>query len=224
MTDHRTAFIGNAPMVGNPAASIDACERVVRFNDAHGFGGATGSRVTELYLVNRGGAPAEWLDDPALGARPAVAATPRVVLPLHPDSDYLGVRRSANGRVHRDDRDHTRALVERLCTPERAVDILGAAVHERACRALGLTPDGADERRPSTGFVALHHHLVARGPRGRTLLYGFTFEGWEGHPWQREREWIAAREAEGAVTLVPVGLARGPNVACASLKRSISGE
>ena len=201
----RIALVGNAPTGTDAAAAIDACERVVRFNDARGFGGEAGSKATDLFLVNRGGAPAEWLRDPALARRPAVAAASRVVLPLHPDSAYLPIRRDAAGRVHRDDRDHSARLRERLETPARAVIRLPARHHERCCAALGLDPaGGVDDGRPSTGFVALAWYLDALAPGWRVVLHGFTFEGWEGHPWRREREWVEARVREGVAQVVPV--------------------
>ena len=201
----RIALVGNAPTVRDDSAAIDACERVVRFNDARGFGGPTGSKVTELFLVNRGGAPAEWLEDPELARRPAVAATPRVVLPLHPGSAYLSTRTDPSGRVHRDDQDHSAALRARLETPARAVEPLPARAHERCCAALGLDPaGGVDDGRPSTGTVALAWYLDALEPGWHVVLHGFTFEGWEGHPWRRERAWVAERAREGRVSVVPV--------------------
>ena len=205
----RIALVGNAPIGGDAAAAIDACERVVRCNGARGFGGPAGSRLDDLFLVNRGGAPAEWLEDPDLAERPAVAAASRVVLPLHPGSAYLPTRRGADGRVHRDDRDHTDALRERLGSPTRAVIGLPARHHERCCAALGLDPaGGVDDGRPSTGFVALAWYLDALAPGWRVVLHGFTFEGWEGHPWRCEREWVEARVREGTVRVVPARAAQ----------------
>lgn len=212
------ALVGNAPLDADQGRAIDACDRVVRFNDARGFGEVAGSRVDELFLVNRGGAPAEWLEDPALGTRPAIRAARRILLPLHPGSAFLGTRRDAAGAVHRDDVDHTRALRARLAGPAREVVALDARHHERCCRALGLVPapatgtdsagDGAAPppdaavHRPSTGFVALLWYLTTLPPEARIRLHGFTFEGWSGHPWARERERVAAEVRAGRVELV----------------------
>lgn len=215
----KVALVGNAPLGDDRGRAIDACDLVVRFNDARGFGAEAGSRVDDLFLVNRGGAPAEWLEDPALAARPAIASARRIVLPLHPDSVFLDTRRGAGGDVHRDDADHTGALLARLARADREVLALDARHHERCCRALGLVPapgarsgagpgDARDRlpddalHRPSTGFVALVWYLRTLPAHARLALHGFTFEGWPGHPWRRERERVAAEALGGRIELV----------------------
>lgn len=200
------ALVGNAPVAGNVAARIDAAERVVRFNDARGFGGARGSRVSDLFLVNRGGAAAEWLADPRFERRAHVAGAGRVWLPLDPASAFLRTRRDARRRIVRDDVDHTEALRARLATGRRAVECLPADHHERCCRELGLVPgkaatgaphDDPDRRRPSTGFIALAWFDRTLPPEWQIVLYGFGFDGWAGHPWERERARVAARVHSG---------------------------
>ncbi|MGM9458181.1 hypothetical protein, partial [Lacticaseibacillus rhamnosus] len=57
------AIVGNAPGTGACGSAIDAADCVIRFNNAPGFGAATGHRVTHLALVNRGGQTREWLAD-----------------------------------------------------------------------------------------------------------------------------------------------------------------
>ena len=207
------ALVGNAPTRGDLARAIDAADLVVRCNGARGLGAETGDRIDDLFLVNRGGAPAEWLEDPDLARRPAVATARRVLLPLDPGSAFLPARRDGSGAVHPDDRDHTAALRAAIETPARAVIALDAAHHERCCRALGLEPgppsrgtpaDAPAACRPSTGFVALHWYLETLPARARVTLHGFGFEGWEGHPWARERAWVEARAREGRVKVVPV--------------------
>lgn len=205
----RVVLVGNAPSPEDRSREIDAADLVVRFNDARGFGAGTGSRVDELFLVNRGGAAAEWLEDATFAHRPVVAAAGRVLLPLHPASRYLGTRAGADGRVHRDDRDHGDALETLLASPARRVVRLTAGHHERCCEALGLVvapcaDEAVDDARPSTGFVALLWYAATLPPQARIVLHGFTFEGWPGHPWAREREHVARLRRAGRVELVPV--------------------
>jgi hypothetical protein len=77
----RLAIVGNAPGI-EAAAAIDAAPSVVRFNNAAGFRGRTGSRVTHLALVNRGGQMREWLADPGFLDRPVVRAAEAFILPF----------------------------------------------------------------------------------------------------------------------------------------------
>ena len=51
----RIAIVGNAPTEEDWSSLIDGADYVVRFNNAFGYGGVTGTRSDELYLINCGG-------------------------------------------------------------------------------------------------------------------------------------------------------------------------
>lgn len=58
------------------------------------------------------------------------------------------------------------------------------------------------EKTPSSGFVALIHFMIQM-PEDRIILYGFTWEGWSGHNFKKERKIAKDLEAEGRLLIVP---------------------
>ncbi len=185
------ALVGNAP--GTDAAAADAMDHVVRFNNAPGFGGRAGSRVTHLALVNRGGQMREWLADPGFLDRPVVRQAQAFLLPFpmlpeaHNRPEPICFTREAL------------ALLRPLGKP---VHVLPEALHGEARRVLGPRTEGRPN--PSTGFLTALALLLGR-PAGSPAVeaYGFGFAGWSGHPWAAERAWFAAAHAAGRLRLHP---------------------
>lgn len=189
------AIVGNAPETGDPSGAIDRAEWVVRFNNAHGFGGATGRRVTHLALVNHGGQMREWLSDPRFAARPHVARAERIVFPF--------ARKPGRPADNDEDgRDWTEEAIARLDPEGRRVEILPPQVH-RAAGAI-LSHVGHKRYAPSTGFLVALALLFRFGGRAAIDVYGFGFAGWDFHDWAREQRWFEAMAAEGMLRLHPV--------------------
>ncbi len=186
------ALVGNAP--GTDAAAADAAARVVRFNNAPGFGGRTGSRVTHLVLVNRGGQMREWLADPGFLDRPVVRRAEAFVLPFP-------MLPEAHNRP--EPICSTREALAMLRPLGRPVHVLPETLHDAARAALGRHGAGGVPN-PSTGFLAALAVLAGR-PAGSPPVeaYGFGFAGWTGHPWAAERAWFAAAAASGRLRLHP---------------------
>ncbi|MFJ7437558.1 hypothetical protein ACIQW5_07895 [Methylorubrum thiocyanatum] len=192
------AIVGNAPETGAAAAidaaAIDAADCVVRFNNAAGFRAATGSRVTHLALVNRGGQMREWLEDRHFLERPAVRAAGAFILPF----PMLPAEHNRPETIC-----WTREVLALLRPSGRPVHILPEALHERARRLLAPRTPGRPN--PSTGFLVTLALLLARGQGAAPVqAYGFGFDGWLGHPWAAERAWFADQEAAGRLNLHPL--------------------
>lgn len=165
----------------------------MRFNNAAGFRGATGSRVTHLALVNRGGQMREWLEDRHFLERPLVRAAQAFILPFPMLPD-----------------EHNRPepicwtsdILALLHPTGRPVHILSEALHDHA-RDL-LAPRTPGRPNPSTGFLVTLALLCARAPGAPPVqAYGFGFDGWPGHPWAAERAWFVGEEAAGRLHLHP---------------------
>ncbi|WP_342151644.1 hypothetical protein [Methylorubrum sp. SB2] len=190
--DATLAVVGNAPATGG-AAAIDAADTVVRFNNAAGFGGAAGARVTHLALVNRGGQMREWLEDRHFLDRPAVRAAGAFILPFP-------MLPEAHNRP--ETICWTRDILALLRPTGRPVHILPESLHEQA-RTL-LAPLASGRPNPSTGFLVTLALLSARAPGAPPVqAHGFGFDGWPGHPWAAERAWFADQEAAGRLHLHP---------------------
>ncbi|GJD32385.1 hypothetical protein PMNALOAF_3654 [Methylobacterium adhaesivum] len=187
------ALVGNAPELGDRGRAIDAAACVVRFNNAQGFGGPAGERVTVLALVNRGGQARAWVEDDGFLARPVVREAGRYLLPF---PELAPHEEGAHERVC-----WTVPLRTRL--GHRPVHGLTAELHARAHHLLG--PDAGGTPNPSTGFLVALAILEGRPPALPPIeVYGFGFAGWPGHPWDAERRWFAAAEAAGRLRLHPL--------------------
>ncbi len=188
------AIVGNAPGTGEAGPAIDAAACVVRFNNAAGFGGRAGRRVTHLALVNRGGQTREWLEDRHFLERPVVRDAEAFILPF----PMLPAEQNVPDPIC-----WTREILALLRPLGRPVHILSEALHARAHDELaGPT---AERPNPSTGFLVSLALLSGRPWDGQAAeAYGFGFEGWPGHPWAAERGWFAAAEAAGRLRLHPL--------------------
>jgi hypothetical protein len=192
------ALVGNAPELGDRGRAIDAAECVVRFNNAPGFGGPAGSRVSVLALVNRGGQARAWVEEAGFGERPVVRQAGRYLLAF---PELAPHEEGAHERVC-----WTRPLRTRL--GDHPVHALPASLHARAHRL--LTPLASCHPNPSTGFLVALAILDARSPALPPVdVYGFGFAGWSGHPWAAERHWFAAAEAAGRLSLHPLAPLQG---------------
>ncbi|GEP12367.1 hypothetical protein MMMDOFMJ_2822 [Methylobacterium gnaphalii] len=133
------ALVGNAP--GTEAAAVDAAGSVVRFNNAPGFGGRTGSHITHLALVNRGGQMREWLADPGFLDRPVVRQAKGFVLPFP-------MLPEAHNRP--EPICFTREALAMLRPLGKPIHVLPEALHGEARRVLGARAEGRPTRAPGS--------------------------------------------------------------------------
>lgn len=196
------AIVGNAPGL-DAADAIDAAPCIVRFNNAPGFGGRAGARVTHLALVNRGGQMREWLADSRFLDRPVVRCAEAFILPF----PMLPAEQNRPEQMC-----WTREVVDLLATLGKPVHILPEELHQAARLRLApvtTEPDtnevGTTKRpNPSTGFLVTLAFLLCRPFRSGPIdAHGFGFDGWPGHPWMAERAWFRQAEAAGHLRLHP---------------------
>ena len=187
------AIVGNAPGIGAAGPAIDAADCVVRFNNAAGFGGGTGCRVTHLALVNRGGQTREWLADGGFLERPVVRAAQAFILPF----PILPAAHNVPEPIC-----WTREMLTLLQPLGRPIHLLPEALHAQAQVELALWTSGTPN--PSTGSLVTLALLLGRSAHAQPAqAYGFGFAGWPGHPWAAERAWFAEAEAAGRIRVHP---------------------
>lgn len=196
------ALVGNAAPVADHSAAIDANDHVWRFNNCPGMEtGLRGQRTSMLWLVNSGGSMRERLEMDGFDEHPAMRGTADLAFPVHPTvlaryhPEPSPEERAAGAR-----NDWTDPARERWGKTHRIVT-LPPEQYDEACAAIGLAEAERSQRYPSTGFLAAHSALTRR-PEMAVTLYGFTFEGWDGHAWQGEQRWLEAMEAKGRVRIV----------------------
>lgn len=184
-------IVGNCPEFIDHAKVIDRGEWVTRFNNTTGFGKNSGFSISELVLVSRGGQAAEWIEDPEFATRPAITNAKLITL-VFPRTDDPGAECWFN-ELHR--------LLSEL---GKSVNFITEEDHAYAREA--LTTFGApSDKALSSGFVYCHSKLRELAVGSPPLqIFGFSFEGWDGHAWGAEAEWFKQKAAEGRLTVHPV--------------------
>ena len=197
------AFVGNGPVATDVADAVDGADWVVRFNKTRGYGGPTGRRVDDLFLVNCGGQMHEWLRDDAFWRARPVSAARYVSLPVASPYRQSGLAIYArSGPRDRDGVNFETDVRRRLRDRGASVRTLPDAMRRDAIAALSRIGDGPDGPIwPSTGFLALYWYDRMTDPAATLTLYGYGFTGWPGHPWARERAWVERRARSGRIRL-----------------------
>jgi hypothetical protein len=185
--DH-IAIIGNCPDFVDAGQMTERCDWVTRFNNTAGFRDVSGTKISELVLVSRGGQATEWLADPEFADRPAVRQAEIITLVFPPSSDPA-------------DECCALELTSVLEGIGKRVRYIGQSVHDQArqeLEALGAPPGAA----LSSGFVYAFETLLDR-PKDAppVIVAGFSFEGWDGHAWSAEKRWFEDMQRMGRLDI-----------------------
>ena len=200
----RIAVVGNAPEAGRIGADVDRADWVIRFNNAQGFGGETGRRLTHLVLMNFGGQTREWLEDIRFHRRAPIRHAQGFLLPIDPGIEERRHPTPLPDKRKGGEHDWTPELRARLSPRGAPVWLFNDPLFFAAGAAL-KREGGREDGVPSSGFLALFWLLgrVSR-PRRSIDVYGFGFAGWDGHDWAAERRWTERRAREGRLRLHPL--------------------
>ncbi len=182
------SIVGNCPATVDRSRAIDGGDWVTRFNNTAGFGSSSGSKISELVLVSRGGQAEEWIHDPEFVNRRAISSAQLITL-VFPHSDDPGAECWFN------------ELSQLLQDVGKSVTFINDAEHSYARETL-CKLGARSEAALSSGFVYAHSKLRSL-PIGSPPLqiFGFSFEGWEGHAWSAEAEWFRRSASEGRVQM-----------------------
>jgi|GEM_PF-2384563 len=177
------ALVGNGDTAVGKGSEIDAHDFVVRINRAIHFGPA-GVKTDALAIINWS-SPGCWMSN---GETPinsdALASAKSIWLPMPPE-EMEEVKNDQPeifpwpGYV-----DFTKEVTEKLVGNRPTVKFPPMIWRDltKDLRKLGAERIMA----ASTGALVLAY-LVRVCPKSRINLYGFTHEGWHGHPWSQEK-------------------------------------
>jgi hypothetical protein len=180
-------LVGNGPAPGL-AAAVRKADAVVQINDCR-HAQALPPRTRYVFLTNSGPEVSRLVGCLSSYRREDFPYA-RIVLARNPA--FYTLKQWLLRAMNRHWRDYelSQAWTQlRPMWPIETVSFLSALRLDRQLRALGM-PGGC---MPSTGMIA-YDWLSRRLDYDDTLaVEGFTFEGWEGHPWNIERQLIRAR-------------------------------
>jgi len=186
--DGDIVLVGNGHVDVDLSMVIDRSPTVVRFNNCDNYGNRTGRKIDWLAINN----VAQPAMDMLVSGLPACGRNCGVIFTRSVEAHY---RYYDACRLH----ESPKALVDvgrslKFHLGLRSVIEVGKSDAEAAFESLVCLDGQGDFVMPSAGFSLLHA-LVHRKRHGDIFLAGFSFEGWGGHPWRKEKQ-LAERYAE----------------------------
>jgi hypothetical protein len=205
----RIMLVGNGEIGDGVADLIDSADLVMRFNDCRSVGAGGGK--TDIVAVCNTGRPgkamtegAGWACNKSVWLASSIwcvrdpqkfRAMQPGVLRDHPELDDFSD-------------DYTDGFAHYARQNGKDFHIIPGATQEALDRALAAyAPEPYVV--PSTGAVAIAEFLAHyRKPGDEIFLAGFGHEGWDGHPWNAERQWVDDLMARGQLARLSINNSR----------------
>ena len=210
-------IVGSAPLEKNLARFIDACDCVVRFNNCKNYNVNSGSKTDVLFLSNSG--------DPANHPTLAFMLKERTSREIKQELPYLNragqiwfVRPPSaqftaflKNRVpdtvpmkktelvnNAHGRDLAAEIIGAQKIPEEKVRLVAPVFHASVWDKL-LEYGKTEAVMPSTGVIGIETILQDSQFRIyiKKYIVGFSWTGWEGHPWELERQLVSDYISQG---------------------------
>jgi len=197
----RVVIVGNGEIGEGLGDTIDSADLVIRFNDCRSVG-AGGGRTDIVAVCNTGRPGKAMLDDAGWMCNRAVWLASTIWCVRDPQK--FAAMRAPLAQTHPelDDfcDDYTDGFADYARQNGKDFHIIPAATHEavdRELAAFSSTPYVV----PSSGAIVIAEFLAHyRQPSDDLFLAGFGHQGWDGHPWDAEREWVNGLTADHKLT------------------------
>lgn len=185
------AVVGNAPVILNHSANINGSDFVVRFNNCNNFNDNTGTTTHAWCMTNMGWQAKIYAEKNYFDRFKFSSQLSEVWFPRNEISHKYYIM-ACEGT------DYFKRLRDQLV--DRSADIISAnqfagryVIFDRAINELAflsLYAAGAPAfPMPSSGFLSLMYIVTDDRFRDHDInLFGFTFQGWDGHPWRYEKQ------------------------------------
>lgn len=185
------AVVGNAPLRYDAATEIDNAKLVIRFNLPHHAPEEAGTQTDIMFIGNGGNALRKWLRQGAFESSSYFSSARRIIFPRHPDNiKTLHPRQQLKKYLTGKKKHYTQQGILTFTRMGKEVSVLPPEFSLECYRDLGLTTNAKSHLMPSTGFIGIKYALGLPG-RHQIKLYGFTWQGWSGHPWDTEFQWLS---------------------------------
>ncbi|MCD2173805.1 Urease operon accessory protein [Rhizobium sp. C4] len=192
--------VGNGDIGPNAREAIADAHAVVRFNDCRSAG-ADAARTDIVVVCNTGRPGKKMLGEPGWRAHPSVNAADEIWCVRDPEKFAEMRAPLAVSHPELDDfcDDYTDGFRAYAGSAGKGFRVVPRAVHERLDEALSAFSP-APYVVPSTGLVTIAD-LIENRMEGddHIALAGFSHQGWDGHPWDAERDYLEPLEAKGLV-------------------------
>ena len=195
----RIAIVGNAPMKKdsfvfnlfskrkeqNPGNLIDKCDWVIRMNNASFWYKGAGRNTNILALVNRGNPAIGFALKPSKNLRKCAKRASEIWF-TRPNLENDGLLMNALG-IDQFKSDQSRRIIDQLGLQKKIIKYISCK--DYLDLVFMLNKKNKVQFEPSTGICSLQMALQAPHFRDYEYhLFGFTWEGWEGHNWDLEKQ------------------------------------
>lgn len=186
----KIAIVGNAPIQYDVSELIDSCDLVVRFNEYINYGKNSGQRADILCVCNTG-LPARQISQRAsISNAPFFSELSEIWFPRDEDVHLRHVQPFCLEIPLTEYVDRSDLLIESNKLSATQVLIFGPELNEKAYHILSSKAKWPFLC-PSSGFLALEYILSeSRFFDYDKFLFGFSFRGFKGHPWEAEKQMI----------------------------------
>lgn len=198
MSRRTIMIVGNGELPDGAAATIDAADIVIRFNDCRSVG--AGGMRTDIVAVCNTGRPAFAMLGGGRWKNSAPVRQAREIWSVRSAEKFARMR-AALAETHPDlddfCDDYTAGFESFAVSTGRAHRVISSASHERLDRDLSRFAP-APYVVPSSGMVVIADVLSGfAAPDDDVVLAGFGHAGWALHPFAAERQFVDALAAEG---------------------------
>jgi len=190
-------ILGNAPLDKDYSTMVDQSDFVVRFNVANNYGKFSGIKADALCMSQSGCYGRNLAKRRVIMGLPFIDSVKEIWFPrpiMHTARQIFF--RSKNEKILRET-DFSRFIIDRNKLQRKRIIYCGQALYDNACSDLNI-PNRIDIYEPSSGYLAIKYALEKFDSDDTTIhIIGFTFQGFEGHPWEREKEEIKQLTEKG---------------------------
>ncbi|RDL50533.1 hypothetical protein BLJAPNOD_01654 [Ensifer sp. M14] len=198
MSRRTIMIVGNGDVPEGAAATIDAADVVIRFNDCRSVG--TGGTRTDIVAVCNTGRPALAMLGGGRWKNSAAVRQAREIWSVRSGEKFAGMRAElAETHPDLDDfcDDYTAGFESFASATGRAHRVISIAAHEQLDQDLSRFAPGPYVV-PSSGMVVIADVLSGFvSADDAVILAGFGHAGWALHPFAAERRYVEALAAEG---------------------------
>jgi hypothetical protein len=184
------ALVGNHESAKNFSTAIDSSDYIIRINTAP-YCGEAGSRTDVLAVINWSSPAYFYITGAQQINRLALESAKEYWLPMPREEMYLVKSEQKNPPPFPAYTDFTTEITHMVTGK-------GRVIHFPPWIWRRLTKDlrelGADATHAASTGALIAYYLVSAFPRSAIHLFGFTHEGWPGHPWEAERRWMQSRD------------------------------
>ena len=184
------AIVGNGMVGKDQAKLIDACDLVIRFNEWKNYGENCGQRVDVLCICNTGNPARDFIRRACIRKAPFYDLVSEIWFPRDSSVHKEHAKVFAPSYPARKFDDQSDLLVASNALSAKRIVRFSRETNQRvfqALRARARQPFTC----PSTGMLGIDYVLTEpRFADYKKNLFGFGFQGWEGHPWEAEQEQV----------------------------------